>query len=217
MSSSKLSWCKVPIALIALSLIPLVGGGVRLVGIANGAPVTPENARFMDAPVPVVLHVLCAAIFCVLGAFQFSTPLRSSKPAWHRLSGRVLIPCGLVVGLSGLWMTLFYAIDAPLQGALLYCVRLVVGAAMVLSIALAVLAIVRSEFSRHRAWMIRSYALAQGAGTQVLVFLPVFLFSGETMGFSRDLLMTLAWLINIAIAELIIRHPFSKHPTFPND
>jgi len=209
MSSSNLSQWKVPSALIALSVIPLIGGGVRLAGLAHGAAVTPENARFVAAPTPVVLHVLCAALFCVLGAFQFSSAFRKRQPGWHRIAGRILIPCGLVVGLSGLWMTMFYTIGAPLQGALLFYVRLVVGFAMVASIALAVMAILRRDFAVHRAWMIRGYALAQGAGTQVLVFIPAILFSGETLGLARDLLMTLAWLINIAVAEWIIRRPFT--------
>lgn len=215
MSFSKFSQCEVPAALIALSVIPLIGGGVRLVGIANGASITPDNARFMEAPAPVVLHVLCAAIFCVLGAFQFSGAFRKRQPGWHRISGRVLIPCGLVVGISGLWMTLFYVIAAPLQGVLLFSVRIVVGFAMVMSIALAVWAIVRLKFAIHGAWMIRSYALAQGAGTQVLVFIPAILVSGEPLGFARDLLMTLAWLINITVAEGIIRRQF-RHPTLQN-
>ncbi len=209
MSSSNLSQWKVPAALIALSVIPLIGGGVRLAGLAYGAAVTPGNARFVAAPTPVVLHVLCAALFCVLGAFQFSSAFRKRQPVWHRISGRILVPCGLVVALSGLWMTLFYAIGAPLQGVLLFYVRLVVGFAMVASIALAVMAIVRRDFPVHRAWMIRGYALAQGAGTQVLVFIPAFLVSGETLGLTRDLLMTLAWLINVVVAEWIIRQPFT--------
>src|SRR5688572_18637057 len=56
-----------------------------------------------------------------------------------------------------------------------------------------------------RAFMIRAYALGQGAGTQVLVLLPWMLLSGESGGLTRDLLMTLSWAINIVVAESIIR------------
>jgi hypothetical protein len=53
--------------------------------------------------------------------------------------------------------------------------------------------------------MIRAYALGQGAGTQVLVLGPGVLLSGEVLGPTRDLLMTLAWAINLAVAEHLIR------------
>ena len=73
------------------------------------------------------------------------------------------------------------------------------------SILLAWAAIMRREVGRHRAWMIRGYALGLGAGTQVLTVLPWTLAFGEAQGLPRDLLMTLAWVINLAVAEWIIR------------
>ena len=102
-------------------------------------------------------------------------------------------------------MTLFYPIHAAMQGELLFWVRVAVGCAMVASIFQAVVAVIKRNIAEHRAWMIRAYAMAQGAGTQVLVLLPVMVFSGEALGLTRDLLMTLAWFINITIAEWIIR------------
>jgi uncharacterized membrane protein len=205
MKSTYRSEWKLPAVLIALSGIPLVAGSVRVAGLVGGAAITPENARFIAAPVPVVLHVLCAAVFSVLGTFQFLGSFRARRPGWHRISGRILVPCGLVVALSGLWMTLFYPIDIALQGNLLLYVRILVGAAMTAAIALAIKAIIYRDFVAHRAWMVRGYALAQGAGTQTLVLLPVILIAGEALGPLRDSLMTLAWLINIVIAEWIIR------------
>jgi hypothetical protein len=53
--------------------------------------------------------------------------------------------------------------------------------------------------------MIRAYALGQGAGTQVLILLPWMLLTGHSGGWARDVLMTLAWLVNIAVAEYIIQ------------
>lgn len=49
------------------------------------------------------------------------------------------------------------------------------------------------------------YALGQGAGTQAIVLLPWMLSTGESGGWTRDVLMTLAWAINIVVAELLIR------------
>ena len=106
-----------------LSFVPVAAGVVRLSGLVGGATggsVTPENARFMANPAPVVLHVLCASLFCVLGALQFDAALRQRFPRLHRIAGRVAAPCGIVAALTGLWMTAAYAIPAELQGQLLY-------------------------------------------------------------------------------------------------
>src|SRR5215207_9345835 len=102
-SSTRADWL-VPAALIALSFIPFVAGAVRVIGLAGGAEVTPENTRFFAVPLPVVLHVICATLFCILGAFQFAPGFRRRRPGWHRRVGRLLVACGLAAGLSGLWM-----------------------------------------------------------------------------------------------------------------
>jgi hypothetical protein len=53
--------------------------------------------------------------------------------------------------------------------------------------------------------MIRAYALGQGAGTQVITAIPWLILVGEPSGFTRDILMTLSWVINLLIAEAVIR------------
>lgn len=196
---------KVPALLIALSIVPTLGGIARLSSLSDGAPVIPENARFLDAPAPVIIHVICATLYCLLGAFQFSRGYRLRWPAWHRHAGRLLALCGLLAGVTGFWMTAFYAIPHSLQGPILYVVRLAVASAMVASILIGVASILRRDIPRHEAFMIRAYALGQGAGTQVFVLSPWMLISGESGGLTRDLLMTLAWAINIVVAESIIR------------
>ncbi|MGJ6969100.1 DUF2306 domain-containing protein [Streptosporangium sp. G11] len=194
----------VPAGLILLSVIPLVAGAVRLTELTGGAAVTPGNARFFAAPVPVVLHILCVSLYSLLGAFQFAPGFRRRRPGWHRAAGRLLVPSGLVVAFSGLWMTLFYA-RPPGDGDLLAAFRLVFGSAMVLSIVLGLAAIRRRDITRHRAWMIRGYAIGVAAGTQALTHLPWFLFVGTTDEFSRALLVGAGWVINLAVAEWIIR------------
>jgi hypothetical protein len=103
-------------------------------------------------------------------------------------------------------MTLQYAIPPPLQGSLLFWVRLAVGSGMALSLVLAVRAIRDGNVPSHQAWMLRAYALGQGAGTQVLFLLPPQLLSGEAVtGTPRDLLMTAAWAANVLVAESIVQ------------
>jgi len=64
--------------------------------------------------------------------------------------------------------------------------------------------VLKKRIAQHQAWMIRAYALGQGAGTQVMITIPWLLTVGEPGGFTRDILMTAAWVINIVVAEWII-------------
>ena len=198
------SW-KLLTSLLMLSMVPVVAGVVRLSGLSSGGGVTPENARFLAMPAPVVLHVVCASLFCLLGALQLDSALRQRFPRLHRIGGRVVAPCGIVAALTGLWMTAAYAIPAELQGQLLYGVRMVVGLAMTLAVVVSVHAVLKRRIAQHKAWMVRAYALGQGAGTQVLILLPVTLIAGAPTFFFRDVLMASAWGLNVVVAEWIIR------------
>jgi len=206
-------WWRLPAGLVALSAVPVVAGLVRLVRLAVGETVTVDNARFFASPLPVVVHVISAAVFCVLGAFQFVPRLREGRGQWHRGAGRWLVSFGLAAALSGLWMTMAY--DLPVGSdknvvifhrvvGLLQIVRLFVGAGMTVSLCLAVAAIRARAFARHGAWMTRAYALGLGAGTQALINLSWMLIVGNPQGMVRVLLMTAGWLVNLAVAEGVI-------------
>ncbi|HET6262685.1 MAG TPA: DUF2306 domain-containing protein [Chloroflexia bacterium] len=187
-----------------LSSIPLAGGAFRLTDLGGGAEITPANARFFGSPLPVVLPLESAGVYAVLGAFQFATRFRRRRPGWHRAAGRLLVPCGLLVGLSGVWMTLFYPRPAD-TGELLYALRLLFGSGMIVSIVLGFVAIRRRDVTRHRAWMMRGYAIGLGAGTQVLTLAAGELITSPPTELSRALLMGAGWVINLAVAEWAIR------------
>jgi hypothetical protein len=194
----------VPAGLILLSVIPLTFGAIRLSQLINGAEITAANARFFASPSPVVIHIMSAAIYALMGAFQFVSRLWQRGLKWHRWVGRILVPCGLFVGLSGLWMTLFYSYP---EGAsdLLYALRLFFGSGMVLSIILGFISIRHRNVAQHQAWMTRAYAIGMGAGTQVLTGMVGALIFGEVNEFENALLMGAAWVINLVVAERSIR------------
>ena len=82
--------------------------------------------------------------------------------------------------------------------------RLLAASGMGVSIVLGVTAIRARDIARHRAWMMRAYALGLGAGTQAF-----------TVGFGEaaighDLSMGAAWAINLAVAEWFIRRPAAR-------
>jgi len=204
--NSRRSWL-IPTGLIALTVIPSLGGAARLSDLASHAPVTAGNARFHAMPLPVVLHIVAALIYCFAGAFQFAPRFRRRHLRWHRAAGWVLVPAGLMVAVTGVWMTLTYAFPPP-DGLAVKIERLIVAPAMFAAIVLAIVAVRGRNIAAHRAWMIRAYALGQGAGTQALTQLPWILLIGPTGTVSRAVLMGAAWVINVVVAEWIIR----RHP-----
>ena len=198
-----------PVGLIVLSLIPVLAGAVRLTELMGGPEITANNARFVASPIPVTVHIVSVTVYSLLGALQFVPSLRRGRPSWHRIAGRVLVPAGVLVALSGLWMTVFYPRPAG-DGEALLVVRLIFASAMLASILLAVVAIRRRDFRSHGAWMTRGYAIALGAGTQVFTMLPwVLIFGpiGAADELPRTVLMTAGWAINLAVAEYVIRRP----------
>jgi hypothetical protein len=209
MKSTRFDWI-IPGALITLSMVPAIAGAVRVAQLAGGAPITPENARFFASPLPVLLHIPAVIIYSILGALQFSPGFRRRRRGWHRAAGKILVPCAVVVALSGLWMALFYPWPQG-DGQLVYLERLIFGSAMLLSIGLGVDALRRRAYSVHGEWMIRAYAIAMGAGTQVLTHLPWLIFVGTKPGeLPRGVMMGAGWVINVAVAEWIIRRGSSR-------
>lgn len=199
--------------LLALSAVPLVAGGMRLAQLGTGAP-DASTARFHQAPWPVTLHILAAALFSILGAFQLDPRWRAKAPGWHRQAGAVALLSGLVVAMTGGYIALTYAIPESLQGPFLLVTRLAVSGGMFVSLLLALQAIVERRFDAHGAWMLRAYALGLGAGTQVFVFLPAeLLATGPVHGLPRDLLMAAAWGLNLTVAELLILRKSTRRLT----
>jgi uncharacterized membrane protein YozB (DUF420 family) len=194
----------IPAAIIVFSLIPVLGGVLRLTELGGGAEITPDNARFFASPVPVVLHAITVSVYSILGAFQFAPGFRRRRRAWHRRAGRLLVLCGLLGALSGLWMTVFYPKPDDV-GVLLTGIRLVFGTAWLVFLVLGFNAIRRRDVNGHRAWMIRAFAIGLGAGTQAVALTGWLVAVGTPDRLSKALLMLAAWLVNLAVAEWIIR------------
>jgi uncharacterized membrane protein len=201
----------VPLGLIALALVPVAAGVVRLTMLAAGSPLTGQNARFFDAPIPVVVHIVSVTIFSLLGAFQFAPGFRRRWPDWHRAAGRVLVMASFGAASSGIWMTSSYAI-VPADSNLLHGLRLFFGWSMMFATARGLFAILGGHLASHQAWMRRTYAIGLGAGTQALILGPAMLMFGEPGDACRALMMGAGWLLNLTVAEWLIRAPSRRRP-----
>jgi uncharacterized membrane protein len=196
--------------LILLCAVPAVAGTARLAELVHNAQITVSNARFFAAPSPVILHIVSVIPYSILGALQFSAAFRRRKPGWHRMLGRVLVVLGMLSATTGLWMTLVYPWPAG-DGEALYVLRLLFGSAMTMSILLGFKAVQRRNYVAHGMWMMRGYAIEMGAGTQVLTHIPYFVLLGKPGVLGRAVLMGAGWVINIVLAEWIIRKRIEWH------
>lgn len=169
--------------ILVYSFVPTVGGLIRVLELAGGPTIAPPNPRALADPLPITLHILTSIVFCIAGALQFLPSIRRYNPASHRINGRVVAIAGCASAATGLWMTHVYTFPPSLQGSLLYWVRMVLGSSMMVLVVWAVIAIRSRDIFRHAASMLRAYATG-----------PV-----------RDAIMVSAWILNLAVAEILIR------------
>ncbi|GAA0248076.1 DUF2306 domain-containing protein [Saccharothrix mutabilis subsp. mutabilis] len=199
----------VPAGLIALGLVPVVAGSLRLAELGGGPQLIASGGRdYASAPGFLVAHIVAVIGYAVLGAFQFAPGFRARRRGWHRVAGRLLVGCGLVGAVSGLWLSLFQ--HRPEISPLLTGIRLVVGTAWIVFLVLGFTAIRRRDFAGHRAWMTRAYAIALGAGTQAFTVGGWQLAVGTPDPFAESLLMLAGWLVNLAVAEWAIRRSTAR-------
>lgn len=210
MTTKQRSW-PVPVVLVALSAVPVTAGTLRLIQLAGGPAVIPANERMAGFPLPLVVHIVAASIYALIGILQFQARFRRRHLDWHRRAGRVLAVAGMAVAVSALWMTLFFEAQ-PGSGALLFVLRLVFGSAMAASLVLGVTAVRRGDIAAHRAWMTRAYAIGLAAGTQAFTegIGEAILGTGVI---AADLAKGAGWFINLAVAEHAIRRSGSRPAT----
>ncbi len=190
------------LALAFFTLIPVMMAAVLVVQIPLDA-VPEDGLRLASVPVAFFLHALAGVLFGVLGPLQFVRILRRRFGTLHRLAGRVFVLAGVGLALSGL--ALLLRVESIATG-LLDAARGVFGLALIAVLVLGVAAARSHNMLRHRAWMIRAYAIGMGSGTVAPVMFPVYLISGEPpTGLSTDIAVVGMWLLTIAVGEWVVR------------
>jgi uncharacterized membrane protein len=146
-------------------LLPIVAEGYR-------PPVAAANPRmaqfaalddlFARYPVLTLIHIVPGLLFMVLGPLQFSATIRARYLRWHRLSGRVFVVCGLVIGLSALVMSF----GMPAIGGVNQAAATTLFATFFLfALCKAFWHIWRREIALHREWMLRAFAVGLAVAT----------------------------------------------------
>lgn len=194
----------IPAALIALSLIPIVTSAMRTIEIGGNPLPTPDNARFLLQPFVIYIHAIGGSVYLLLGALQFSAPLRQKFPKYHRRAGRLAVLAGTMAALSGMWMTETFPAE-PANPSVFYGFRMIFGSLWLVCLACGLLSALHRNFKSHRKWMMRAYAIGIGGGTSVLTVGGLYLVTGDISPKSSALAQTAAWAINLMVVEYVLR------------
>jgi uncharacterized membrane protein len=174
----------VPAALFFGTMLTILLALVQVVQIPLGA-LPADSHRLSAAPVWHFMHVLGGATFGILGPIQFSRVLMRRYGLLHRVMGRVFVAAGAIISLSSLSL-LWHFPDA--YSVAMSSGRLLFGIALGVALAIAMQAILQQDFTRHRNWMIRAYAIGMGATAVTMVFFPIYVITGEPpMGLVSDI------------------------------
>lgn len=190
------------IALFLACIVPAAAGVYRTTTLLLEWSWFPEFLRDRVDNLPLLIHVVGAAVFYVLAAVQVLPRIRERYPRWHRLAGRVAVVAGLAGAVSATWLTLVHP-DA--RGPVLYYGRIFFGPMWAIFLVMGVLAIRRRDISGHRDWMIRAFAVAMPAGTLIFFVLPFILVLGEISDALDEIIQSCVWVVHLAIAEYLIR------------
>ena len=196
-----------PAALMLLAFVPSLVALMRVVQVPMGA--LPDDKLYLaSTPISLFLHALCGATFGLSAPLQLFPTMRRRFPKLHRRTGWVLVLAGVTIAVTGLVMVALHPFSATL---LLRATRLIVGFGVIASLTLAIRAIRQRNIAEHSAWMLRTYALIMGAGTQAVMGLPIFVLYGQPAPQMMDLILAVCWPINLVVAELVIRRGQQPH------
>ncbi|MFD1673487.1 DUF2306 domain-containing protein [Alicyclobacillus fodiniaquatilis] len=149
------------------------------------------------------LHVVSASAAMLTGILGFTKRIFRQGSLWHRVNGRVYILASLFGAL-----TAGYLAPRATGGLLASTAFNLMEAIWVVATIAAFIFIRKKQVLRHRAWMIRSYAM-----TLFNTSLHLWLFCAHTLiGIAYDtayvLSLWMAVLVNLAMAEWIARRTY---------
>ena len=127
----------------------------------NFAPAAALDTGFARHVGLTFIHILPGGLFLSLGLLQFVPGIRQNHLQVHRWMGRVLVVCGLMVGISALIMSYTMNIGGPNETAATTLFAIV----FLICLVKAYRHIRRREVARHREWMIRAYGAGLGVAT----------------------------------------------------
>ena len=127
----------------------------------KASPAAALDAGFARHVALTLVHILPGGLFLVLAPLQFMLSLRQRHLQLHRWMGRILMVCGLIIGISALVMSYTMNIGGPNETAATTLFAIV----FLYCLIKAYRHIRRKEVARHREWMIRAFGAGLGVAT----------------------------------------------------
>lgn len=203
-----------PARALSMAFAVLLAAGVwaTVHGLGVLAHVFPKSQPLPPAyPVWTAAHFISALTFVLLAPWQFWTTLRTRRPAIHRAMGRIAAAAAVAMGVSGIAMA--FLPERPLGERVFMSAFFI---AFTVFLARGVVAARTRDIEAHRAWMVRTVAVALTPLTQRLVFGAMAAAVGieGPSAFWEIFIsaMWLAWLINFVSAETWL----ARHAVRPN-
>ena len=143
-------------------------------------------------------HLFAGGVAMFSGALQFSSRIRWSRPATHRLIGKIYMIFVVVSGVAALLL-------APVSdGGVVAHWGFGMLAVLWLGTSFVALSKARSgDFGAHREWMIRSFALCLAAVT-LRIYLPISQIAGVPFPEAYPAIAWLCWVPNLIVAEWFV-------------
>jgi uncharacterized membrane protein len=166
----------------------------------KASPAAALDVGFARYMVLTLMHILPGGLFLVLAPLQFMPSIRQKYLQLHRWMGRVLVVCGLIIGVSALVMSYTMNIGGPNETAATTLFAIV----FLICLINAYRHIRRKEIERHREWMIRAFGVGLGVATTRPIVGMFFAFRKLTpheffgiafwLGFTITFLAAEAWI-----------------------
>lgn len=182
----------------------LITYGALLTGVM---PADPANAHYVKHALLISFHIIPGLLFLVLGPLQFVASIRARWPKAHRISGRIFIVSGFMMAISAIAINIVFP---PFGGIFKSIAVYIFSLAQIVTLTIALRAILRRDVTRHRAWMIRAFAIGLAISTMRIFFIPAYLLYGVPSDFTVGLGMWIGFWVNIAVAEFILWRERSK-------
>ncbi|MFV2056986.1 MAG: DUF2306 domain-containing protein [Thiohalomonadales bacterium] len=197
----------VPMLLLLVGSVAIASGVIRLSAMTDAIStgVIPEDAEglfyYVEHSLISTLHLIPGMIIMLLAPLQFVPGVRNRWPSLHRWSGRLLVFSGILVAVSAITMASIFPV---IVNHVSTAANITFSITFIAALCIALHAIFHRDIARHRAWMIRAYAIALTPAIMRIFFSGLYLILGEEFMGYLPVLIWSTFLFDIAMAELIL-------------
>ncbi len=191
-----------PVWRLGWVVLALAATGVAAFSLRYALPHVPAPAHlsnFVTRRNALCVHAVCSAVALLVGPWQFLGGLRARFLRLHRALGRVYV-AAVAAGWAASLPIALHAQTGPIASAGF----LALGACWICATAMAVWKVTHGDITRHRQWMVRSYACATAAIT-LRIYLGVILGFGLDFVTGYRAIAWLCWVPNVLAAEAVLR------------